>query len=212
MDDMTSVEGRRRPRSPVVLRRAAFSLIELLLVVAISLIAAGIAVPLFARSFKGSQLRGAARTVVMSAKYARSMSVLQQRQMALLFDRVTGGLEIVTIADRRALGQRDLFLEARSTRAADQVLQKSGDADTPATSAASDGPIRTDVIRSLGRDVRIVGFETERADQVLDGIYWVNYYPNGMSDGFEIRLADPDGREARVEVDGISGAARVDYR
>jgi prepilin-type N-terminal cleavage/methylation domain-containing protein len=123
MDGMTNVEWRPRFRSSFGIRHSAFSMIELLLVVAISLIAAGIAIPLFARSFQGSQLRTSARSVVMAAKYARSMAVLQQKQMAILFDRVTGALEIVSIADRQALSLRNDFLDGRSSRAADQLLE-----------------------------------------------------------------------------------------
>lgn len=182
-------------------------MIELLLVVAISLIAAGIAIPLFARSYQGSQLRTSVRTVVMAAKYARSMSVLQQKQMALLFDRVTGQLEIVSISDRQAMGERGKFLDARTTRATDELLADTGKGEAPVAAA----PIQSEVVKSLGRDVKIAGFSSERADQVLDGIYWVNYYPNGMSDGFEIRLTDKQGKAARVEIDGISGSAKVGF-
>jgi type II secretory pathway pseudopilin PulG len=183
-------------------------MIELLLVVAISLIAAGIAIPLFARSYQGSQLRTSARTVVMATKYARSMAVLQQKQMAILFDRVTGALEIVSIADRQALSLRNDFLDGRSSRAADQLLE-SGAAEDGAPPPAP--PIATELIKGLGKDVKIASFSSERADQVLQDIYWINYYPNGMSDGFEIELADQEGRRCRIEIDAISGTAKVEF-
>lgn len=185
-------------------------MIELLLVVAISLIAAGIAIPLFARSFQGSQLRTSARTVVMAAKYARSMAVLQQKQMAILFDRVKGSLEIISMADRRSMSLRNDFLDGRNTRATDELLATDpADGEGAAPAAA---PIVSELVKGLGRDVKITGFDSERADQVLDGIYWVNYYPNGMSDGFEIELTDRDGRRARIEVDSISGSAKVEMQ
>jgi prepilin-type N-terminal cleavage/methylation domain-containing protein len=207
MDGMTNVEWRRRFRSSFGIRHSAFSMIELLLVVAISLIAAGIAIPLFARSFQGSQLRTSARSVVMAAKYARSMAVLQQKQMAILFDRVKGNLEIISMADRRSMSLRNDFLDGRNTRATDELLATGEAGEEGAAPAAA--PIASELVKALGRDVKITGFDSDRADQVLDGIYWVNYYPNGMSDGFEIELTDRDGRRARIEVDSISGSAKV---
>jgi hypothetical protein len=59
--------------------------------------------------------------------------------------------------------------------------------------------------------VKIASFSSERADQVLQDIYWINYYPNGMSDGFEIELADQEGRRCRIEIDAISGTAKVEF-
>lgn len=209
MDEMTNVEWRRGFRSSSVSCCSAFSMIELLLVVAISLIAAGIAIPLFARSFHGSQLRTSARTVVMAAKYSRSMAVLQQKQMAILFDRITGAIEIISMADRNALSMRNDFLDGRSTRTADALLEKPGqEEDGPAPAPPA---IATELIRGLGRDVRITAFSSDRADQVQDDIYWVNYYPNGMSDGFEVELTDKDGDRCRIDVDAISGTAKVEF-
>lgn len=180
-------------------RHSGFTLIELLLVVAISLIAAGIAVPMFARSFQGSQLRAAARNVVMTVKYARSMSVLKQHYMAILFDRVSGSMEVVSLADRASLAGRDQFLSDRSAPSADAT-------DAPAS------PITSELRKALPPDVKIVAFESSTAGQVLDDIYWVNFFPNGMGEGFEIELEDKSGKRASVRVDGLSGDSTVELK
>lgn len=177
--------------------RRGFTLIELLLVVAIALIAAGIAVPLFSRSFQGSQLRAAARQVVMTAKYARSMSVLRQQYMAILFDKQAGSIEVVSIADRRALAARDRFLDGQ---AAENTQEKN-----------NAQPIRSEIRRPLPSDIKIASFSTRDNDRSIEGIYWVNYYPNGMAEGFTLELEDRLGKRARVRVDGISGDAKVDF-
>jgi prepilin-type N-terminal cleavage/methylation domain-containing protein len=174
------------------------TLIELLLVVAIALIAAGIAVPLFARSFQGSQLRAAARHVVMTAKYSRSMAVLRQQYMAILFDKVAGSIEVVSIADRRALAARNRFLAERA-------------APEGSDEASAAPAIRSELRRPLPADVKIVSFNTRAANRGLEDIYWVNYFPNGMSEGFEIELQDKAGKRARVRVDGLSGDATVAF-
>ena len=184
-------------RSSGGVRRSAFTLIELLLVVAISLIAVGIAVPMFAKSFQGSQLRTAARNVVMSVKYTRSMAVLKQHYMAILFDRVAGSLEVVSLADRAALAQRSQFISERGEGGA----------------AAESGPppIRSDLRKPLPKDIKIVSFESAVAGRALDDVYWVNFFPNGMGEGFVVELEDKAGKRVRIRVEGISGSAEVEF-
>lgn len=176
--------------------RRGFTLVELLLVVAIALIAAGIAVPLFSRSFQGSQLRSAARQVVMTAKYARSMSVLRQQYMAILFDKQAGSIEVVSIADRRALAARDRFLDGQAENTAEETSAK---------------PIRSEIRKPLPSDIKIASFSTRANDRAIEDIYWVNYYPNGMAEGFTLELEDRLGKRARVRIDGISGDAKVEF-
>lgn len=194
---MRNDEKGRRADSSFGGRTSGFTLIELLLVVAISLIAAGIAVPLFSRSFQGSQLRAATRSIVMGVKYTRSMSVLKQHYMAILFDRVSGSMEIVSMADRASLIGRDRFLSDR--------------ADAAATDEKAASPITSEMRKPLPSDVKIVGFESTASKQVLGDIHWVNFYPNGMGEGFVIELEDKVGKRARIRVDGLSGDSKVEF-
>jgi prepilin-type N-terminal cleavage/methylation domain-containing protein len=184
-------------------RRPGFSLIELLLVVVISLVAAGIAMPTFVRSYRSSQLRSSVRTVLMTAKYARSMSVLSQKPMALLLDKVEGELEVVALADRGSLSDRGRFLDDRSMRKEDALLGKEKE--------ASDIQIGSELVKRLAADVRIEAFESAQAEREIEGIHWVNFYPNGMCEGFLVKLLDKDGRSAVIEMEGISGALKVEY-
>lgn len=188
-----------RRHSSFGFRHSGFTLVELLLVVAIALIAAGIAVPLFSRSFQGSQLRAATRQVVMTAKYSRSMAVLKQRYMAVLFDRVSGSIEVVSLADRASMAGRNQFLSERD--------QPAGTSSENAAAA----PITSELRKPLPADIRIDSFQSSGSGQVLDDVYWINYYPNGMSDGFEVVLADKTGKRARVAIDGMSGDAKVAF-
>ncbi|MCZ7591805.1 MAG: prepilin-type N-terminal cleavage/methylation domain-containing protein [Kiritimatiellae bacterium] len=185
-------------RVPSSFRARGFTLIELLLVVAISLIAAGIAVPLFSKSFQGSQLRAAARAVVMSVKYTRSMTVLKQHYMAILFDRVSGSIEIVSMADRASLAGTSRFLADRSE----------ANVGNEASTAAA---ITSELRKPLPADVKISAFEASSKGQALNDIYWVNFFPNGMSEGFVIELQDKAGKRARIEVEGISGDTSVEF-
>ncbi len=86
----------RRPQTSRAGGRAAFSLMELLLVVVIMGIAAGIAAPALMRSISGNRLRTAGRALVTSARYARSMSILHQVPVAIRFDLDRGGIEVAS--------------------------------------------------------------------------------------------------------------------
>ena len=76
--------------------RAAFTLIEVLLVVVVLGIAVAIAVPSFVRSIHGQRLSTAARTLTTVARYARSMAVLKQSDLGLIFNLANGQVDLVS--------------------------------------------------------------------------------------------------------------------
>jgi len=63
-----------------------FTLIEILLVVVIILIAAGVVVPKFKGTFKSAQMTDAVRSTVRMARYARSLAILKQEACTLNFE------------------------------------------------------------------------------------------------------------------------------
>jgi general secretion pathway protein H len=65
---------------------SGFTLIEVMLVVVIILIAAGITVPKFKGSFKSTQMTDATRSTVRIARYARSLAILKQEPCTLRFE------------------------------------------------------------------------------------------------------------------------------
>ncbi|MCC7299951.1 MAG: prepilin-type N-terminal cleavage/methylation domain-containing protein [Verrucomicrobia bacterium] len=64
-----------------------FTLIEVMLVVVITLIAAGVVIPKFKGTFKSTQMTDAVRSTVRMARYARSLSILQQETCTLRFEK-----------------------------------------------------------------------------------------------------------------------------
>lgn len=168
---------------------------------------AGVAMVGFGRAMKGAQIRDAARTLAMAHKYARNTAVLRQTPMALLVDSVAKQIEVVRLSNRRSLDTRDGFLEGRETRAEREIL------GTGETNAAPP-EITTEFVRPLGDEVKVDSFATGDSGSAggIKGIYWVNYEPNGMSDGFEATLVDTGGRSVRLKGDPISGSVDVEFR
>jgi prepilin-type N-terminal cleavage/methylation domain-containing protein len=189
-------------------RRAAFTLIEILVVVVIMLLAAGVALPSFMRSMQGQRLRTSARSVATSHKYARNMAVLRQQPMAVLFDRLNGEIDVVQLESRQSLSSRDMFLDTRSEGArvvsgADGEEKDEAEAVAPSISISESRP--------LERGVKISDFSSEGDVVSREGVYWVNYYPSGMSDGFKLELEDERGRKVEIQADALSGGIEVEY-
>jgi len=186
--------------------RAGFTLIEILLVVFIVMIASALAVPSFMRAYQGLKLRTAARTVVMAGRYARGAAVLEQKQMALVFYLSSGEIEVVALEPEAGREAREMFLEGR--RGGDLWGGKPEESDQ-----SGGGPsylVKSRLRRKLGEGVRIIGVQSEEGGQEYEGVYWVNYYSNGMSDKYSVELGDEHGRRLVISVDPLTGKARVE--
>ncbi len=175
-------------------RRRGFTLLEIILVVAITLIVSALAVPAFMRSYQAANLRSASRAVVTAGKYARNMAVLQQKQITVFFNSNTGEIEIVAV-DHVSGSRVDAFLDGR---------RGGGEASSFATEVKRR--------HQLPEYVQIVEFTAPSREQELDGIYWVNYFPSGVGDSYAMRITDQQRRRSvRIEVDHLSGTTTTTY-
>ena len=191
-----------RQRGP----RGGFTLLEILLVVVIVGVAAAVAVPMFARSFRGAKLRNSMRTVLTMHRHAQTQAVLGQHYTALLFDTRKGTLEMV---DQGQAGEKkDMFFGTVGTDSGPEASQMGAvttGADAPA-GGETEAP-KSMLERRLEDGVKILNFHGGRD---IEDIHYVNYYPNGMCEAYDLQLGDDEGRTKHIRVDPITGKAQVD--
>ena len=185
--------------------KQAFTLIELLLVAAIIGIVTAIVVPSMVKSIRGNRLKLAARTVVRAGKYARSMAVLKQKKMEVIFDLDKGIITIKPFKTVKVAPPEDKKEE-----------QSAGPAFTGISDNSENGPDVSDdkntggftgeqaVIRKLDA-VSIVWVEAGDEKQ-NEGVCSIIYNNNGRCAPYTVQLQDDAGYEMNIEVDALAAA------
>ncbi len=181
-----------------------FTLIELLLVAAIISVVAAITVPTFVKSMRGNRLRSAARTVVMMGRYARSMSLLKQQEMALKFDINGSTVSIHPIRMDYTSGQlrtdTEMLLEAQASAERDEDEEETDDEESAMPAHLQD----EEVSRTL--DQVLIDFVEldDGDDRVSDGSCLVRYKSNGTCTPYNVRIVDEHGEAVLVKVNMLS--------
>lgn len=98
----------RRGLRAMVSTAAGFTLIEIMLVVVIIGILLTVTVPSMVRSIRGSRLRAAASAIARAGKYARSMAVMDQKEVRLVFHKTGPRIEAGGSSGSRAKLDRTL--------------------------------------------------------------------------------------------------------
>lgn len=184
--------------------RAAFTLIELLLVLAIVGIIVAVTIPSFVRSIRGNRLRTAARTIVMAGRYARSMAVLRQRDMLVVLDLDKSVLTV------RALAQGETAASGSVDPATPPAEDDGGPAavdrteEVKASGSFSATRSRDTIVRSFDR-VQIKSVDVGAGNfRYTSGQCAVVFRTNGTCTPYEILVEDEKGDSIRIIVDALA--------
>lgn len=189
---------------------AAFTLVEILLVVAIITIATLVTIPTLVRSIRGNRLRTAASSIVRANQYARAMALLRQQEAVLGFD-ISNATISVTFPDRALSAQKQSTnAEERavspepSTAEANPAEQTAE--ETPRTQSGGQNPNVTRVLDG----VAIEYVELEEAGRKTDGLITIIYQTNGRCEPFKVRVVDARGEGTTIAIDDLATATTSD--
>ena len=177
--------------------RKGFSLIELMLVVAVIGIASAVTLPSFYRSLRGNRLRTAGRAVVIAGRYARSMAVMKQQVMVVEFNLTRSEISVRPArAEAAASDSDDAFTSPSMTPAVltDEV-----------SSEDVEGSGKVELKRLLDR-VTIVSVDVDGVEAMeQDNIVTIQYSNNGRCTPYSILIKDEFDMAIRVNVDHLAG-------
>jgi prepilin-type N-terminal cleavage/methylation domain-containing protein len=180
--------------------RTAFTLVELLLVVAIIGITSIISIPYMVRSIQGNRLRTSVRTVVMAGRYARSMSLLRQQELSLTFDLANASLSVQPLSGATAPPPTP---RPSSDEPPPASPEKSAD-EPPPPQFSGDENYPIGIHRALDQ-VTIEWIEVDGEHQT-EGTATIHYFTNGRCQPYSLRIVDARGVANRIIVDSLSKA------
>lgn len=187
---------RPAPRAPAARRQSpaphrpspAFTLIEIMIVVAIMGIVMTMSVPIIYKTWRKTPLRTAVRDVVEVCSHARARAIMQGVKM-----------EVV-------IHPKENRLEVRGAASSPPPANDQADAAAVSAPAATGSGLSAQlpsnvIIEEL--DINMSGVEFNDVDQAI-----IRFYPNGISDGMRMILFDGRNRMG-IELEITTGLATV---
>ena len=186
-------------------RRPGFTLVEILMVLAIMGIMTVVTMPSLVKSIRGNRLRVGTRTIVMAANYARTSAILRNQEMKLTLDKGNNQVSVDPLRSAApALPGDQIFQTEPSTPLTGTPPP---DPDAPAETGTSAAPF-TSIIRKLDA-VQIESFSVEgKKDSLKGDAATILYQSNGRCTPFEARVVDEFGSGMVITVDAI-GSVKV---
>ena len=176
--------GRRRP--------GGFTLTELIVVMVIMVIAASVIMPTFMRQLEYARLSSAARRLLSCARYARSQAVIRNVPYRLNIDEEGRRYWITCYdADRAELGEEPFRT------------------DTSTLGLVEELPEDVTFEQVVIGDERREGEESAAEQVNPDGSIFVEYRPDGTSDGMQVLLKNAEDERLAIRADAVTGRAEI---
>lgn len=185
-------------------RDAGFTLLEVILVLVLMAVVAGISIPYFAGALKGMKLTTAAREIERATRFSRSMAILREETLTMGIDASISPMTLFVGAPKEQTTETDGEINL-------DVLERLG-----YTSGNDSDEVTTQFVKELNRllpDRLTIGdFEQDSTEEnTYENVYLINFYPNGQCDWFRLVLQDRSGSAVEIEIDPISGRVRSEF-
>jgi general secretion pathway protein H len=179
-----------------------FSLVELMIVLAIMALVFGLAAPRIAKEMSVLHLRTTAKQIAASLRWARSQALSTGKVYNAIFD---GSGQRVIISDYAGT------LDAADTK----LVGSAGEGGSQAEVENSDAAMPKQVLKifDLPDDIfilRIEIAEVRDTDPGEQSIYQLTFFPDGTSMGGEITIADEQKRSFIIGVDFLTGIVSLE--
>ena len=181
--------------------RPGFTLVEILMVLAIMGIMTVVTMPSLVKSIRGNRLRIGTRTIVMAANYARTSAILRNQEMKLTLDKENNQVSVDPLRlAPPTLPEDQIFKPDTSPPTASEPAP---DPDAPLEPGTSPAPFT-----SISRKLDAVQIESFTVDGKRGGTKGdsatIIYQSNGRCTPFEATLIDEFGSRMIVTVDAIA--------
>ncbi len=189
-------------RRPFWYTSSGFSLLEIIIVMAVLSLFIAFAGPRVAKSLSGLTLKTTSKKIAGVLRYARSQAAGTGWLFNVIFDTEK---KIVYVVKTRPPSSKSLYDDNETE---DEPEEGDDEDDRPQGDSAQ-AEIRSYPLPENILISKVVIGATESSAEEGEGIYQLTFFPNGTSQGADIVLADEKERSYNIHVDFMSGVVSL---
>ena len=179
-------------RAPVS-SKLGITLLEILLVLVIIVIVAGITFPNISGSYGNTKLITVANNIERLSRYARGNAILREKNMTLVID-----------TEKRLIfvGEKNILIDEDSEINNLEIIERLGYISN--TNLTVD--VEKEIFRSLPDGLKITYVEINQEQLSIDEIFYqIQFYSNGQCELFRIILSNNKTKSIEIYSDNVSG-------
>ena len=180
-------------RTPVS-SKLGITLLEILLVLVIIVIVAGITFPNISGSYGNTKLITVANNIERLSRYARGNSILREKNMTLVIDTEK---RIIFVGEKE-----NILIDEDSEINNLEIIERLGYISN--TNLTVD--VEKEIFRSLPDGLKITDIEINQEQLSIDEIFYqIQFYSNGQCELFRIILSNDKSKSIEIYSDNVSG-------
>ena len=174
--------------------KLGITLLEILLVLVIIVIVAGITFPNISGSYGNTKLITVANNIERLSRYARGNAILREKNMTLVIDTEK---RLIFVGE-----EKNILMDEDSEINNLEIIERLGYiSDTNLTV-----DVEKEIFRSLPDGLKITDIEINQEQLSIDEIFYqIQFYSNGQCELFRIILSNDKSKSIEIYSDNVSG-------